>query len=80
MAKETPFAAPTAYLEVSVKQAWDLRLRGLQPAWYGFVCKTCGQPVVPVEHSEHGDHFRHVESDRCLGRYLPESEPDGAQD
>ena len=80
MAKETLFAAPTAYLEVSVKQACELRLRGLPPAGYGFVCKTCGEPVVPVEHPEYGDHFRHVESGRCLGRYLPESEPDGAQD
>ena len=67
MAKEPPFASPTAYLEVSVKQAWEMRLRGLPRAEYRFICKKCGEPVIPVEHPEYGDHFRHVESSDCMG-------------
>ena len=68
MAKTPLFAAQTAYLEVTVKQAWTLKLKG-PLATYSFLCKKCGKPVEPVEHSEHGDHFRHVVASECLGRF-----------
>ena len=68
MPKRPPFAAETAYLAVSVKQAWKLQLRDPLVLFdCTFLCKKCGKPVQPVEHSEHGDHFRHVKASACMG-------------
>lgn len=80
MEKKPPFASPTAYLELSAKQAWELRLHGLASGDYGFVCKKCGEPVIPVEHPEHGDHFRHLEASDCMGTIRLEVEQERDQD
>ena len=67
MAKQPPFAATEAYLEVSVQQVWALRTEGLPRApFIRFICKLCGEPVIPITHP-YGDHFRHEKSSRCMG-------------